>query len=483
MQTKQDKSIALDNYVGMNANWQDWLTPTIDCFTRSIVSKPKDVGTFYGLQYLPIEAFKFLSDRLKITRPVAKTFYSSGTTAKERSKVDFSIDGLELYEKQAWRSFEQVLKYVFGDSKHTGYSLIPLDESWADSSLAHMLKSFQKHIKILPFSDFSRDKKEAVWIFGTGFHFVDLYDRGVQIPLPSGSIVFETGGTKGRTRNVSRQELYDCIGTIFSINHNQIISEYGMSELACQAYDFVTPNSKSILTLEERYFQFPNWIDVSVVDARGVKQVSGQGALCVYDPLRIDCTFPIRTQDHVSLHGDGKFQLQGRIQQASLKGCSLRAETLLSNQTNSITDGHFESKTKTISISKIKENCTIALDILLNTLNDSKFKDLITEYFEDQAIFTRWMLEDLFSQVPRDPDELTQKIVKSNQHENYLDNWLVIGPSTHPFAILPIIFYAYILDIQLTLRLSKTVRRSSLILPIALQKAKQKLDFCRPIFD
>ncbi len=70
--------------------------------------------------------------------------------------------------------------------------------------------------------------------------------------MPEGSIVIETGGTKGKTRSVTREELYTLISNCFSVDRNHIVSEYGMCELASQAYDFVENPQGPILPLELR---------------------------------------------------------------------------------------------------------------------------------------------------------------------------------------------------------------------------------------
>ena len=100
-----------------------------------------------------------------------------------------------------------------------------------------------------------RLKTKPLWLFGTAFHWLNALDAGLCEPLPRGSVVFETGGTKGKSREVTREQLFEEIAAGFSVPTTAIVSEYGMSELACQAYDFVPFGLGA--DLKDRRFKFP----------------------------------------------------------------------------------------------------------------------------------------------------------------------------------------------------------------------------------
>jgi hypothetical protein len=126
---------------------------------------------------------------------------------------------------------------------------------------------------------------------------------------------------KGLTDAMTREELYAGLAEVFGIGTGQIISEYGMCELATPAWDYC-PAGEAV-PLEARRFRFPDWVRLGIM--RGLSRVesTGRGALVVDDAERIDVQGPIRTQDMVELFEDQSFRLLGRVRQAPLKGCSL----------------------------------------------------------------------------------------------------------------------------------------------------------------
>ena len=101
-----------------------------------------------------------------------------------------------------------------------GISLIPQVSVWKSSSLAYMLGWISRYSDVTYLDVGSGDCRKKleeidldkpVWLFATAFHCVNIYDLGVRFPLPVGSVVFETGGTKGKSRFVSREELLSII--------------------------------------------------------------------------------------------------------------------------------------------------------------------------------------------------------------------------------------------------------------------------------
>src|SRR5690606_5820376 len=111
-------------------------------------------------------------------------------------------------------------------------------------------------------------------------------------------------------------ELYTALAARFGLTTDDIISEYGMCELAAQAYDVAAGG--------HRRLRFPPWVRCGVVTGPGVIASAGEGALVVWDPQRIDVPAPIRTEDLIALDEDGGFRLLGRLGGAPLRGCSLR---------------------------------------------------------------------------------------------------------------------------------------------------------------
>lgn len=280
-----------------------------------------------------------------------RIFRSSGTSAQGRSLSSFSGTGLAAYKSAITEGFAQALKSHGADPKARGISLIPPSADWPESSLAAMVEWLGETMPVdylkVPggvheepkfLDDFGRllkNQDSPVWIFGTSFHFVPLIDRGLLPVLPTGSLAFYTGGTKGKVRDVSEAWLLDSLERGFRIPRSRIISEYGMSELASAAYTLPGP---------ERALRFQKNVVPFVVDGLRPRldgrppepdsrnslimtaSRSGTGLLGVFDFNRVDIPAPIVTEDVVRLAADGSFELLGRAHTAPLKGCSLLAE-------------------------------------------------------------------------------------------------------------------------------------------------------------
>lgn len=284
------------------------------------------VGPVRAPTYLPIETFREGDPHAAFKgRDVARSFRSSGTTSSERSTALFSAQGLELYRAACLETFFAALRRVTGRDplKMRGISMVPPPSEWPDSSLAQMVAWLAE---VVPVTYMAVDAAmppldEPVWVFGTAFHHVLAIDGGkVTRQLPEGSVVFETGGTKGRTRSVSREELHTMCAAAYGC---RVVSEYGMCELASQAYDWGDG------------FRFPRWVRIGAVRGIGEVHATGEGMLLVEDEMRSDYPIPLRIEDLVRIRDGGAFDLLGRAPAAPLRGCSLnvadlprRAETI-----------------------------------------------------------------------------------------------------------------------------------------------------------
>lgn len=289
-------------------------------------------------RYLPIEFFKL--DRTSLEQGSwERWFQSSGTSAASRSISPFRFEGLEAYKAGSILAFNSILTELldFPESAQI-VSLVPPPSTWTDSSLSQMLGWFSEVWPVTWVSEVGDlgstvtklDPARPMILFGTAFHWVHWLDRGETLRLPTDALVIETGGTKGKSRAIGRDELYQSLQRQLTIQPHRIVSEYGMCELAAQAYDWIPRNTQSDISLSERRFRFPVWVEPRVLtDADGPPVIAGSGVLVVDDPLRFDFPLPLRTQDLVVLEADGGFVLRGRVPSAPLKGCSLRAEDVV----------------------------------------------------------------------------------------------------------------------------------------------------------
>src|SRR5262249_35603279 len=159
-----------------------------------------------------------------------------------------------------------------------------------------------------------------VLFLGTAFSYVHLLDylgaQGLQFTLPPGSLVLETGGYKGRSRFVPKSELHELITERLGVQPQEIVCEYGMSELSSQAYD-LAPGLASRSTLAnptQRTFVFPPWARVQMVSPEtGLEATEGEtGLLRIIDLANIYSVTAIQTEDLAIRHEGGGFELLGR---------------------------------------------------------------------------------------------------------------------------------------------------------------------------
>ncbi|HYX36808.1 MAG TPA: hypothetical protein VE954_27180 [Oligoflexus sp.] len=398
---------------------------------------------------LPIEFFKLQADALRdlISGPVVRTFLSSGTTRADRSQSHFSKAGLETYRRNSVAAFQNILRHFFAEPLHVpGLSLIPDIETWPDSSLAQMVHWIGEEHELQYWDGLGQVPDRPVWVFGTAFHFVNLADDGVHLQLPQGSIVIETGGTKGRSRSVTREELYTLIQEHLGVSRNHIVSEYGMCELSSQAYDFVESPDAPELTLQERWFRFPSTISVSVRDRCSRSQTAGEGTLVVHDTWRIDYPWPIRTEDMALVREDGAFQLLGRVPMSPLKGCSMLAENIAGER--KIETSPAAGRLLTAPLSPDRAEHVHRLTRIL--LDDQEFWNLWrTELYETQAAL--WLRDDLQHSLPATPQDWIQAATLARGGECPA-RWLIIPPESHNFAWLYPIFLGTMLGLELYLR-------------------------------
>ncbi len=279
--------------------------------------------------YLPIEIMKSPAWHQYWSR-IPHRFMSSGTSQAERSLSPFSSEGLNWYQAESLSWFWQEMRKFFltDTAKLSGISLIPDTNEWPTSSLAQMMDWIASYfpcermtvtdlVQHFPITSNSSlvARSQPKWIFGTSIHWMQAIAQDADLgkKLPKGCVLVETGGTKGLHRSMRHADFLERLVSAFP--QQQLMSEYGMSELACQAYGRVQQGSCRL--------SFPPWVKTGVMVPGEQVQSVGRGALWVWDPYRIDLPFPIRTQDIVEISEDGSFQLLGRVPYATLKGCSL----------------------------------------------------------------------------------------------------------------------------------------------------------------
>ncbi len=272
--------------------------------------------------FLPVEFFRS-HKVLTGSRPVEKVFESSGTTGVLPSK--HFVSDLSLYEK----SFSKTFRLFYGDPGN--YCIIALLPSYTEregSSLVYMADSLIRDSRH-PLSGFykgndkallnalkrSDDRDKKILLIGVSFALLDLAERWS--PDLSGVIVMETGGMKGRRKEIIRQELHEILKE--RCNISSVHSEYGMTELLSQAY-----------SSGDGIFYCPPWMKVYIRDPQDPFSLYSQpgktGGINIADLANINsCSF-IATGDLGSLHEDGGFEVLGRFDNSDIRGCNLMAE-------------------------------------------------------------------------------------------------------------------------------------------------------------
>ena len=181
--------------------------------------------------------------------------------------------------------------------------------------------------------DDARASGAPVLLLATSFALVFLLDAlaGRALPLPPGSRVMQTGGTKGRTREVSASELRALVASCFALDPRCVVSEYGMTELGSQAYEGTL---RAFLGLpggtDADVLVTPPWLRLTPVDPVSLEPVAegAEGIARLVDLANVDSAVAIQTQDRV-VAAPGGVRLLGRLPGAPPRGCSLAIEEML----------------------------------------------------------------------------------------------------------------------------------------------------------
>lgn len=436
--------------------------------------------------YIPIEFFRpSLSPRVSKRRElfcgesIFKKFESSGTTYDQKAESFFSKNGLLLYKVSALKTFEFLLEMFFGKLKSNveGFSLVPTIKEWPKSSLAQMIHWIQESQALSSMTFVSPKECSAIFsrrmqklgdkpcfLFATAAHFLSLIKTKSSFVLPKNVILIETGGFKNVKEDLDRADYYQSLSDFFQISESKIVSEYGMAELSCQAYDWQDKETK-----RRNGFRFPSWVDVRVIDGLGMQKKNGIGALTVYDPLRIDYRWPIRTQDIAQLKGN-KFSLLGRVPGAVLKGCSLGVKEVIQIESSKFKVQYKKRKKKVvkkhrISHAVIEKRMKIFVPRFIKFLNSSSALNSVSAEL-NSASAAKAALSDLIKSLPGQSDYKKEWLSFTKRNFNLREekrqlvgdsprNWLFIPPSNHSFASLCPLISAYLVGINVFIRLPK----------------------------
>jgi phenylacetate-coenzyme A ligase PaaK-like adenylate-forming protein len=281
--------------------------------------QPEKVGQLAQIPFLPIEFFK-THQVLTSQALVSHTFESSGTTGADTSK--HLVTDLPFYQHVS----EQIFTQFYGPL--AGYHLLALLPSYLErnnSSLVYMVDHLMRHAA--PQSGFYlsdtdklaqrlkelRGSSQKILLIGVTFALLDFAEQ-FSDPLPTGTIVMETGGMKGRRREMVREEVHQVLQSAWGVG--QVHSEYGMTELFSQCY-----------ARAGGVFECPPWVRVLLRDLNDPFDLGDDrrdGGINIIDLANVDSCAFIETKDLGARQpGQPTFRVLGRYDNTDLRGCNL----------------------------------------------------------------------------------------------------------------------------------------------------------------
>ncbi|HEY3761155.1 MAG TPA: hypothetical protein VGN23_05360 [Verrucomicrobiae bacterium] len=376
------------------------------CEARKLT--PEVVEHWSQIPFVPTSAFKELELTSLTSVQRTSVFHSSGTTEQKPSRHFHSAESLELYKASLWTWFQTSVhncRLSIADCRFQGLvCLTPRPEETPHSSLVHMFETVRQRLGAPESAFVGQLDADGAWaldfgavldllnprpqtqdpgsqapdpraflLVGTAFSFVHLVDylaeKDLRLQLSNGSRVMETGGYKNRSRTMPKTELHALITEYLGVPAEDIICEYGMSELSSQAYDsnlektsnhrdsvlecgpdksgplsnmtgtlkapedWRTPqprgsmqpaHGKGASSHQPRIFHFPAWARVQIISPETGREVAeGEtGLIRIFDLANVFSVAAIQTEDLAIRRGDG-FELIGRAKLAEARGCSL----------------------------------------------------------------------------------------------------------------------------------------------------------------
>jgi hypothetical protein len=311
------------------------------CVARGV--DPEVVVAASQAPAVPAEAFKLASVFAFDAAEAAVTFRTSGTTIGARGT--HSMRSAATYDA-ASLSFGRAM-LARGLGRGTPVLVIgPSTVEAPDSSLMHMCDLFGRAFGGPEGARFFvregellagalRDRLRALrpevpaLVLATSFGLVHWLDSaGDEVtPLPAGSRVMQTGGTKGRSREVSAADLRRDVARAFAVPERAVVGEYGMTELSSQFWEATAVDASA----PPGVYREPPWARVVPVDPVTLAPVphGDTGIARIEDLANVDSAFAVLTQDRVR-RVEGGFELLGRAPGAPPRGCSIALDEMLS---------------------------------------------------------------------------------------------------------------------------------------------------------
>ncbi len=289
--------------------------PVYQSYVNALKREPKKVRSLLDIPFLPVGFFK--THRVACSDREAEVVFVSSTTSGLSPSLHYIFD-LEFYRRVSQEIFEREYGKL---SDYHIFALLPSYLERGNSSLVCMVENFMRysrkpsgfylhnHEQLLDDLRVARESGGRILLIGVSFALWELAERqGVDL---SGCIVMETGGMKGRRRELVREELHEILCKGLSVR--EIHSEYGMTELLSQFYSH-----------GQGIFGMPPWCRVltrQVNDPFAYTQ--GYGGLNVVDLAGIESCCFLELSDLGKILESNKFVVIGRADHADIRGCNL----------------------------------------------------------------------------------------------------------------------------------------------------------------
>jgi hypothetical protein len=319
--------------------------PLYRAYATSLGRTPSNVSRAVAVPALPVEALRRTRVATFPESHETARFHTSGTTGRPGV---LHLDSLSLYDLTLERGFahhvvpdvERIRMCLLvpprDEAPHSslGYMLERVKRRWGTQESAHYVgggrllwPGLRRHLE---------EAREPLCLLGTTFAIVGLLDaaagEGWRVELPQHSRVFETGGTKGRAREVSRPELLRAVEETLGVPAACVVSEYGMTELASQYYTLSLRRALQGKQPTQDVWSAPFWLRPRIVESESgncedVHEAAGLGLMTHHD-LGNRCSVAHWLTADLASPFQGSFVLQGRAPRAELRGCGLAQERL-----------------------------------------------------------------------------------------------------------------------------------------------------------
>ncbi|MDA0757586.1 MAG: acyl transferase [Bacteroidetes bacterium] len=289
---------------------------TYNNYCKLLKIQPNQIKELNQIPFIPIQFFKthkIISNKNNVTH----LFKSSGTSG---IKSTHYVTDINLYKK----SFRKCFEFFYGPiQNYTFLGLLPSYLEQKNSSLIFMIDDFinkSKHEESeFYLNDYKKlyntliklkkEKKKTI-LFGVSYALIDFVDN-FSIDI-NGFTIIETGGMKGRRKEITREELHSKLSKGFNVKN--IHSEYGMTELFSQAY-----------SIKDGVFRNPPWMKTLIRDVNNPLSVSlkGKGAMNFIDLANVNSCAFIASDDIGEIFDNSDYKISGRLSESEIRGCNL----------------------------------------------------------------------------------------------------------------------------------------------------------------